>query len=120
MGQMAFDALVRSAKNQKMRTGTNQHSNMGDLLREDGIVLLSTSFFKSNFVKGKVQKLNILFPEQNTPSTLEDVSGVLSGNDDSEKFFYLFYYPGDRGSIAVRDFADQLCKRFDEIDKDFQ
>lgn len=88
--------------------------------REDGIVLLSTSFFKSNFVKGKVQKLNILFPEQNTPSTLEDVSGVLSGNDDSEKFFYLFYYPGERGPIAVRDFADQLCKRFDEIYKNFQ
>ena len=87
---------------------------------EDGIVLLSTSFFKSNFVKGKVQKLNILFPEQNTPSTLEDVSGILSGNDDSEKFFYLFYYPGEGSSIAVRDFADQLCKRFDEIDKDFQ
>ncbi len=87
---------------------------------KDGIVLLSTSFFKSNFVKGKVQKLNILFPGQNRPSTLEDVSGILSGNDDSEKFFYLFYYPGEQGPVAVRDFADQLTKRFDEIDKDFQ
>ncbi|MDE6282249.1 MAG: HD domain-containing protein, partial [Oscillospiraceae bacterium] len=35
LGQMAFDALVRSAKNQKMRIGTDQHSNMGDLLLED-------------------------------------------------------------------------------------
>lgn len=81
------------------------------------LILLSTSFFKSNFVKGKVQKLMILFSNQNEPSTLDKVSSTLSGPDSSEKFFYLFYYPRQvKKRVDVKAFATNLLQEFRKIE----
>ena len=83
---------------------------------KDDIILLSTSFFKSNFVKGKVQKLLILFSGQNEPSTLDKVSSTLSSVDNSETLFYLFYYPNEPvGKINRKQFASTLLQEFKRI-----
>lgn len=85
------------------------------------LILLSTSFFKSNFVKGKVQKLLIHFSGRNEPLTLDKVSSTLSSVDNSETFFYLFYYPsGSDGRINVNQFASNLLEKFKRIGETLQ
>lgn len=74
------------------------------------IVLLSKSFFKSNFSKEIMQNLPILFPEGESPSKFEEVSTTLqSEKTDDEKLVYLFYYPGEnRKKVDVCGFAKEL------------
>lgn len=78
------------------------------------MVLLSASFFKSNFSKKDVKKIWIMFPDGN-PAELQDVSTMLSsatpteGAEEKDKLFYLFYYPKEgRIKVDVRQFTKDL------------
>lgn len=80
------------------------------------VVLLSTSFFKSNFSKGEVQKLLIWFPNGRN-CLLEDVSTTLSSNDsDDSKMLYLYYYPREgRETLDAHEFARDLIQAFSNM-----
>lgn len=84
---------------------------------ETNLVLLSASFFKSNFFKGEVQKLLIMFPDGNDKCRLEDVSTTLSSNSLGDgKLVYLFYYPKNRKSkVSIRDFTRDLVAEFKKV-----
>lgn len=61
---------------------------------EKDVVLLSKSFFKSNFSKSDVQKLLISFRKEERPSRLSEVSTTLMSNEPSNaKLIFLYYYP---------------------------
>lgn len=84
---------------------------------EQDVALLSTSLFKSNFSKGEVQKLVILFPEGRDKCRLQDVSTTLSSNSPGEeKLIYLYYYPRQgREKIDVKLFVRDLVSAFDRV-----
>ena len=81
------------------------------------VALLSTSFFKSNFSKGEVQKLMIMFPGGNDGSRLQDVSTTLSSSSpNDEKLIYLYYYPREgREKIDALSFSKDLVSAFNKI-----
>lgn len=78
------------------------------------IVLLSTNFFKSNFSKGEVQRLYIMFPEGKPKCQLQTVSPTLSSAPPAEdKLIYLYYYPRPgREKIDVKAFSQALVSAF--------
>lgn len=84
---------------------------------EQDVALLSTSLFKSNFSKGEVQKLHILFPEGRDKCRLQDVSTTLSSNSPGEeKLVYLYYYPRQgREKIDAKSFVRSLVSAFDKV-----
>lgn len=84
---------------------------------EPDVALLSTSFFKSNFSKGEVQKLVIMFPGGRDKCRLQEVSTTLSSSSPSdEKLIYLFYYPRPgREKIDALAFAQDLVSAFRKI-----
>lgn len=84
---------------------------------EPDVALLSTSFFKSNFSKGEVQKLVIMFPGGKDKCRLQDVSTTLSSSSPSdEKLIYLYYYPRPgRKKINAHDFSKSLVSKFSRI-----
>lgn len=76
------------------------------------VVLLSASFFTSNFAKGEVEKLWILFPG-GEPRQLGKVSPILSGENKKEQkgenLYYIFYYPKEgRQKVEARQFAKDI------------
>ena len=77
------------------------------------VVLLSTSFFKSNFSKGEVQKLIIWFPNGRN-CLLQEVSTTLSSSKPSDsKMLYLYYYPREgRETLDAHEFARDLIQAF--------
>lgn len=81
---------------------------------ERDVVLLSASFFKSNFSKGKVQELPIWFPNGNSPCRLHEVSPTLSSQSPKEdKLYYLFYRPKEgRIKVDIKEFVSDLVKAF--------
>lgn len=85
---------------------------------DKSIVLLSKSFFKSNFSKDTMKKLPLLFPGSNKRSLLENVTSTLSSDQPSEgKLVYLFYHPGaNRQKINVQSFAKDLLDAFRELE----
>lgn len=84
---------------------------------EQDVALLSTSLFKSNFSKGEVQKLVIMFPEGRDKCHLQDVSTTLSSSIPSdEKLIYLYYYPRQgREKIDIKGFATALVAAFNKV-----
>ncbi|MCL2717253.1 MAG: HD domain-containing protein [Lachnospiraceae bacterium] len=86
-------------------------------IRKD-IVLLSTNFFKSNFSKGDVQKLRILFPKTEIRN-LKEISATLSSEIPSDnKFIYLYYYPAEKNSrVDSTKFAKDLLNAFEKLSK---
>lgn len=84
---------------------------------EQNIVLLSSTFFKSNFSKGEVQKLIIMFPDGRDICRLQDVSSTLSSNSPGdEKLIYLYYYPRTgREKVDVKTFAQDLVEAFSGV-----
>ena len=80
---------------------------------EPNLVLLSTSFFKSNFSKGEVQKLLIWLPN-GRDCLLQEVSTTLSSSKPGDsKMLYLYYYPQDgRGTLDAYEFAGELIQAF--------
>lgn len=85
---------------------------------ERNVILLSKSFFKSNFSKETIKDIPILFPESERQSLLKDVSSTLeSEHTDDEKLIYLFYRPlGNRKKIKAFEFAQDLLASFNEVD----
>ncbi len=83
---------------------------------QPNVVLLSTSFFKSNFSKGEVQKLIIWFPNGRN-CLLQEVSATLSSSKPSDsKMLYLYYYPKQgRKTINAHDFARDLIQAFSNM-----
>ena len=83
------------------------------------VVLLSTNFFKSNFSKGDVQKLQVYFPKIGDNRSLKEVSATLSSDIPPDtKFVYLYYFPSGKGArINSKDFADALVNAFKLIVK---
>lgn len=102
-------------KQDLLKAKKKYYSAMLDVCKKHGIkediVLLSTAFFKSNFSKGKVQKLPIVFPNYDSASQLEDVSATLSSqaSTDEKACYYLFCFPkeGEEG-VNVKNFAQDL------------
>lgn len=80
------------------------------------LVLLSKSYFKSNFSKDTMNQLPMLFPGSINKSRLKDVSATLSSNRDNEgKLVYIFYYPREnRGKVDAQRFAKELLEAFQE------
>ena len=83
---------------------------------EEDVVLLSTSFFKSNFSKNNMQEILIMFPSGKQKSRLKEVSTTLSSNRSSDgRLIYLFYYPRPgRKKVDATAFARDLIMAFDE------
>lgn len=81
---------------------------------KSSIVLISTKFFKSNFSKGEIKKLPILFPGGNDKCLLGDVSSTLSSSSPiNEKFMYMYYYPKEgRTKVSRKEFAQALITLF--------
>ena len=81
---------------------------------DQSIVLLSKSFFKSNFSKETMKELPMLFPNSRKKSSLGDVTSTLSSNQTGDdKLVYLFYYPGtNRQKIDVQSFSRGLYDAF--------
>lgn len=82
-------------------------------IKED-VVLISSSFFKSNFSKGEIQKLIIMFPDGRAPCRLQDVSTTLSSSSpNGGSLIYLFYYPKEgRGKVNLHEFSADLLNAF--------
>ena len=88
----------------------------GDFDIEPDVLLLSTSFYKSVFSKGEVQKLLISFSNEKEPSELKDVSSTLSSISGDEDMIYLYYYPKKKEEkLDVRRFAKRLIDEFIQI-----
>ena len=77
--------------------------------------MLSTKFFKSNFSKGEVQNLFLMF--ENGYAKLKDVSTTLSSNTpNQDKLVYLFYYPSEgRTKINTKTFSESLVAGFKSV-----
>ena len=83
-------------------------------VKEGGIVMLSSSFFNSNFAKKTMGELPVLFSGSEKKKSLKDVTPTLFRNPaDKGKFYYLFYDPGpERKRIDVHQFAQDLLEAF--------
>lgn len=83
---------------------------------EKDVVLLSTNFFKSNFSKGDVQKLKILFPKMGI-CQLQEISATLSSDIPSDnKFIYLYYFSECKEKrVDSIKFAENLVKAFSPL-----
>jgi len=81
------------------------------------VVLLPADFFKSNFSKGDVQKLKILFPKTGKTSCLGEISTALSSPAPSDKqFMFLYYYPVEVGGrVGTKQFATDMVRAFESI-----
>lgn len=87
---------------------------------QQDIVLLSTSFFKSNFEKGKVQRLLISFPGNSKTPELKDVSSTLSSApSEGDTLVYIFYYP-KKGTerLDTLKFTQGLISEFSRIQEE--
>lgn len=88
---------------------------------EKNVVLLSTSFFKSNFSKEDVKQLQILFPKiEGKPRRLHEISTMLSSNTlawvNDGKFVFLYYCPTEnRKRVNSKEFAENMVDRFKSI-----
>lgn len=109
------------AKQEVLEAQKKCYSAILDICKKHGIkediVLLSTKLFKSNFSKGQVQKLNIVFPGYDLPSPLEEVSATLSSqaSTDEKTYYYLFCFPKESGEgINVKEFAEDLLQAIRE------
>ena len=73
------------------------------------LVLMSTSFFKSNFSKKDVSKIWIQFPD-GKPCLLEEVSPTLSSAAPPDKpLCFIYYYPKqNREKVDIRSFTQDL------------
>lgn len=82
-------------------------------IRED-VLLLSTSFFKSNFSKTDMEELLIFFPAGHRTQKLGEVSSTLRSRvPPDDRFTYLFYYPKEgREKIDALSFAADLLSAF--------
>jgi len=77
------------------------------------VLILSASAFTSNFSKGKLKELLIVFPGIGY-RRLKDVSTVLSSDKpEEEKLYYFFYYPKDgRKKVDRANFVKELANIF--------
>jgi len=85
-------------------------------IKED-ILFLATNFFKSNFSKGDIRNLQILFSKTGSSRPLKEVSSPLLSTPPSHgRFIYLYYYPRDNGErINAKDFANAIEKALSEL-----
>lgn len=75
----------------------------------DNILLLSTSFFKSNFSKDDMKNIMLFFPNGNPLCRLEKVSTILTSSAlSSNELVYLFYYPQKGEKIDKVGFVKEL------------
>lgn len=90
-----------------------------DFQIEGNLALISTKFFKSNFSKGEVENLIILFPNGKKQCLLKDVSSTLSSSSHiNDKFIYMYYYPkSGRQKVNTKTFTDALINAFLKIVK---
>ena len=85
-----------------------------DLCEQFGIsksfVLISKTFFKSNFSKDDMGKIPIYFPANQKFCALKKVSTTLSSNrTENEKLIYFYYYPKqNREKIDTDSFSKKL------------
>ncbi len=70
-------------------------------------IILGANQFYSGFNKDDFEKIKILFPESNKLYNFGDVISTLGSNNESEKFYYL-YYKGTDGAKLNRI---ELCKK---------
>ena len=75
----------------------------------ENVLLLSTSFFKSNFSKDDMKNIFLFFPDGKPACRLESVSTILTSSAlDNDELVYLFYYPQKDNKINIVNFVKEL------------
>lgn len=104
----ALSAIEKKSCYEALLTACESHGIEKDIL------LLSKNFFRSNFSKKDVKKIQILFPKIREAHRLHEISETLSRDIPPDvSFFYLYYYPAEKGvRLNPKEFADALVSAF--------
>ena len=81
----------------------------------ENILLLSSSFFKSNFSKDDMKNIFLFFPDGKPSCRLENVSTILTSSaHDNDELVYLFYYPQKDNKINIVRFVNELLSELSD------